>query len=180
MHKLRQLKLLVLYLISKKARDPLQPVVARYLITPFDVDATRALSHAYVGFAGLGRWQYSFHNINWKKLFSEKLVPLTQTEIVRYRRAAKLFTTVEVVTTLIWWDEKMAYFEHRIMHGSAISAIVYSTGTFFSGKERLPPNQYIVGLPPLPRTSAPEIIGILDIADKYFRSIEKPITTGPQ
>ncbi len=133
MHKLRQIKLLLLYLFDKRQRDPLQTVVCRFWITPFDVELRHTVSHAYLAFAGLGRWFWSFNNINWSGLLNG-WAPFTHSELVHYRRAAKLFTTVEVGTTLIWWDDKMAYLEHRLTQGDKLSAIVYSRGTFLRAR----------------------------------------------
>jgi hypothetical protein len=169
MHKLRLLKILLLYLINRQPTDPFRPLVCRFWITPFDVELTRAVSHSYLAFAGLGRWCWNFHNVNWKLLLRERWTPLTHSELVFYRRAAKLFSTIEMTTTLIWWDDKMAYFEHRLMQGDQVSAVVYSRGALFAGRERIPLSQCTVGTlaaPPMPR---PDIIGIWSAADSQFK-----------
>lgn len=166
MHKLRQLKLLLLYLLSRQPRDPLRPVVCRFWISPFDVELTRAASHSYLSFAGLGRWCWSFHNINWQAFVRDRWAPLTQSELVYYRRAAKIFTTVEVTTTLIWWDDKMCYLEHRLTQGEKLSAIVFARGTFFAGKERISPSKCAVGLPETPPMAKPGIVDIWSASDQ--------------
>lgn len=170
MHKLRQLKLLVRYLLKRPPNDPLRPVVSHFRVTPFDVELTRAVSHAYLAFAGLGRWDWSFHNIHWRGLLRERWAPLTHSELVHYRRAARLFSRIRVTTTLIWWDEKMAYLEHRIESEGRTSAIVYSRGTFFAGRERVAPGRCIVELPREQPSGKPAIVGIWEQADAHFAS----------
>lgn len=174
LHKLRHLKLLILCLIRGRTGNPLEPVVCRFLITPFDVEATRASSHTYMAFAGLGRWCYSFHNIDWKGLVRERWAPLTHSEIVHYRRAVSLFKIVEVATTVVWWDDKMFYFEHRITQGKILSAIIHSRGAFFRGRERLPPQRCVRGLPVSPPMNRPEIVDFWDSGAKLFQTAAQP------
>ena len=171
MHKQRQLKLFLLYLLDKKPRDPLRPVVCRFYITPFDVELTRAVSHAYLAFSGLGKWYWSFNNVNWRGLMKGRWTALTHSDLIHYRRAVKLFTVIEVTTTLIWWDEKMAYVEQRITQGDKVSAIVYSRGTFFAGKERISPRLGAVGLPVVPPMAKPGIIDIWSATDSYVHQV---------
>lgn len=171
MHKLRWFKLLVLYLFDRSPRDVLRPVTCRFWITPFDVELTSAVSHAYMAFAGLGRWCWNFHNIDWRGMLRYRWVPLTHSELVRYRRAARLFSTIEVTTTLIWWDEKMGYFEHRITQGRTESAIVYSRGACFAGKERVPLHACAIGAPTVPPMTRPAIIDLWSAADEMLKQV---------
>lgn len=169
MHKLRHLKLLLLYLLGSKPRDPLQPVVCRFLVTPFDAELTRAASHAYMAFAGLGRWCWSFHNIDWSGLLKERWAPLTHSELVHYRRAAGLFKVIDVTTTLIWWDQKMAYLEHRITQGQNVSAIVFARGTFYKGRERISPRQCVAGLADVEPPEKPAIVDFWNSGAEHFQ-----------
>lgn len=169
MHKIRLLKLLVLFLLNKRPRDLLRPAVCRFWITPFDVELTRAVSHAYMAFAGLGRWCWNFENIDWRGMIRERWTPLTHSELVYYRRAAKLFSTIEVTTKLIWWDEKMAYFEHRLAQGETVCAVVYSRGACFVGRARVPLDRCAIGAPAVPPMTRPDIVDVWSAADHLAR-----------
>jgi hypothetical protein len=169
MHKFRQLKLLLLFLFDRRPRDPLQPVVCRFLVTPLDAELTRAASQAYLAFAGLARWYYVFLNVDWRGLLRERWVPLTHSEMIQYRRAATLFSTIEVTTKIIWWNEKMVYFEHRFMQADMLSAISFSRGTFYRGRQRLDPRRCLVGLPEVPPMSKPGIVTFWDGCAEYFQ-----------
>lgn len=173
MHKFRLFKILLLYLLERQPRDLLRPVVCRFLVTPFDVELTRAVSHAYMAFAGLGRWSWNFRNIHWRGLLKERWTPLTHSELVYYRRAAKLFSTITVTTTLIWWDEKMAYFEHRLSQGDTVCVIVYSRGACFAGKERVPLRQCALGVPETPPMAKPGIVDVWAAADDRIKQQHK-------
>ena len=74
-----------------------------------------------------------------------------------------------MTTTLIWWDEKMAYFEHRLVQGEQVSAIVYSRGAFFAGKVRIPLSQCAVGALATPPMAKPGIIDIWSAADNQVK-----------
>ena len=171
MHKLRLLKLLLLYLLGRRSGDLLRPVVCRFRITPFDVELTHAVSHAYMAFAGLGRWCWNFNNVRWDRLLRERWTPFTHSELVHYRRAVRLFSVVEVTTTLIWWDDKMAYFEHRIVQGDKLCATVYSRGACFAGKERIPLHECTVNAPTTPSMDKPGIVDVWSAADAHFRQV---------
>lgn len=168
MHKLRLLRLFLSFLLGRRSNDPLRPVVCRFMITPLDAEVTRAVSHAYLAFAGLGRWFYCFHNIDWRGLLREKWAPLTQSEIIQYRRAAILFSRVEVTTTAIWWDEKMMYFEHSFKHGDTLCATSFSRGAFYKGRQRLAPVQCIKGLPEEPPMSKPGIVDYWNAGSEHL------------
>jgi hypothetical protein len=170
LHKFRQIKLLLKYLIKRVPSDPLRPVISHFWIGPFDVELTRTVSHTYLAFAGLGRWDWSFHNINWRGLLRERWAPLTHSELIHYRRAAPIFSRVEVVTSLLWWDDKMAYLEHRMMCRGRLSATVYSRGTFFAGRERISPSRCVVGLPQTPSGPKPQVVSLWEQADALFSS----------
>ena len=152
----------------------MEPAVCRFLITPFDAEATRASSHTYMAFAALGRWCYSFHNIDLKALLRERWAPLTHSEVVHYRRAVSLFSIVDVTTTLVWWDDKMAYLEHRITHGTTVCAIIHSRGAFFRGRDRLTPQRCIPGLPVSPPMDRPKIMEFWDGSAELFQAAAQP------
>lgn len=169
MHRLRLLRLLGLAIFDLRPRDPIRPVTFRLWMTPFDVEVTRAASHSYAAFAGLGRWAWSFHNVDWKGLLRERWVPLTQSELIQYRRACRIFTFVDVTTRLLWWDEKMAYFEHRVSQGDTVSAIVFSRGAFYKGKERVPADRLVRGLPAVPPMPRPDLVDYWNAANEHFQ-----------
>jgi len=107
------------------------------MVSPLDVELAHASSHAYMAWAGLGRWSWNFANIDMRRMFRERWTPFTHSERVYYRRAVSIFSIVEMTTTLVWWDEKMAYFEHRITQGGQLAAIVHSRGACYAAGKRI-------------------------------------------
>jgi Thioesterase-like superfamily len=158
LHALRVLRLLSQAMLDRRPKDVLRPVVANFRILPSDVELTRASSHTYMALAALGRWQASFCNVDMRRVWLERWAPLTHSEFIQYKRAVKIFSVVTVTTSVIWWDDKMLWFEHRMTQGPTLCAISYSRGTFYRGKERMQPTVCVVGLPSVPPMDKPRIV----------------------
>ncbi|MBI3789398.1 MAG: thioesterase family protein [Gemmatimonadetes bacterium] len=158
MHKLRLFRLILSALLDRSPRDPFAPRTFRVRVTPFDVEFTRAVSHAYLAWCGLGRWYLLFHNVDWRQLLRERWIPLTHSEVIQYKRAARWFSRVEVTTRAIWWDDKMLYFEHRLTEGDALAALCYSRGALYRGRQRLSASETMPGLPAQPPFPRPAIV----------------------
>jgi acyl-CoA thioesterase FadM len=158
LHAFRIVRLLSQSMLARRPKDVFAPVIANFRVLPSDVEFSRASSHTYLAFAALGRWQTSFCNADMRRGFRERWVPLTHSEIIHYKRAVKLFSVVSVTTTLLWWDEKMLWFEHRMTQGNTLCAVSNSRGTFYRGKERIPPTVCVPGLPNVPPIPEPSIV----------------------
>jgi acyl-CoA thioesterase FadM len=138
-------------------------------VTPFDLELAHAVSHAYLAFAGLGRWHWSFHNINWSSMLRHRWVPFTHSEMIQYQRALRLFRRVTVTSRMIWWDDKMGYFEHRIESDGRLAATAFSCGTFFQDGKPLRPLEGILGLKELPGDAPPAAVEHMRRAGELFR-----------
>ena len=158
MHKFRLLKLILRALLSRSAPDPIAARSFRVWVTPFDVEVTRAASHVYFAWAGLGRWCMVLHNVSWRRMLAEGWVPLTHSEMIQFKRAARLFSVVTVTTRAVWWDEKMLYFEHRMTQGETVMAVSYSRGALYRGKERVAPASTMPGMPAVPPFEMPAVV----------------------
>lgn len=169
MHKFRLLKIFLQSRLYSQPTDMLRPVRCRFMVSPFDVELSHASSHAYMAWAGLGRWSWNFANIDLRRMFRERWTPFTHSELVYYRRAVSIFSLVEMTTTLLWWDEKMAYFEHRMTQGGQVSAIVYSRGACYAAGKRIPISECSKGAQPLLPVTRPGIIDAWDASDLQFK-----------
>jgi acyl-CoA thioesterase FadM len=169
MYKFRLFKLFLRYLFTRQHRDMLRPVTCRFVVTPFEVELTHASSYTYMAYAALGRWSWNLACIDMRRMLRERWTPFTHSELVYYRRAVGMFSIVEMTTTLIWWDMKMAYFEHRMTQGEQVSAIVYSRGACYSGGKRIAINQTVEGAPALPPMAKPAIVDGWAALDAEFK-----------
>ena len=169
MHKLRLLRIFLLSLSDTRPTDMLRPVTCRFMVSPFDVELTHASSHAYMAWAGLGRWSWNFANIDMRRMLRERWTPFTHSELVYYRRAVGIFSMVDMTTTLVWWDEKMAYFEHRMTQGGQLAAIVYSRGACYAAGKRIPIDQCSKGAQPVLPAVRPDIVNAWTVADVEFK-----------
>lgn len=137
MYKFRLFKLLLAYLMGKRQPDVLGPVTVQLRLTPFEVELSHASSYAYMAYAALGRWSWTLACMDLRRMLRERWTPFTHSELVYYRRALPLFSRVELCTRLIWWDEKMAYFEHRVTQDGQLAALVYSRGAYYARGKRI-------------------------------------------
>lgn len=170
MYKFRLFKLLLRYLFGKQQGDMLGPVTVRVRVTPFEVELTHASSYTYMAYAALGRWSWNFACIDMRRMLRERWTPFTHSETVYYRRALSVFSLVDITTTLIWWDDKMAYFEHRMTQGENLSAIVYSRGACYASGKRIPITQTGRGAPDVPPMPKPAIVDAwVDAMDPAFK-----------
>lgn len=169
MYKLRLLKLFIRYLFTKQQHGMTRPVTCRFRVSPLEVELTHASSYAYMSYAALGRWSWNFAYINMRRMLRERWTPFTHSELVYYRRAVSLFSIVEMTTTLIWWDERMGYFEHRMTQGGQLAAIVYSRGACYAGGKRIPVNETGLGAPADPPMVKPGIVDAWTALDMEFK-----------
>ena len=143
MHRLRWLRILIGCLLSKKPKDPRAPVTCTFWITPLDVEFASAYSHTFFSFQALGRWKHIIYNFPVKQFIREMWSPYAYAEIIRFQRAIKLFSKVDVVTTLFYWDDKMVYYEHRIIVKGELASRGFSRGAMWSKQGRINPHDFV-------------------------------------
>jgi hypothetical protein len=143
MHRFRWLCMIIGCLFSGKSKDPLAPVSSIFWITPFDVEFASAYSHTFFSFQALGRWKYTIKNFPMRRFFREKWSPYTYAEIIRFQRTMKLFSKVQSITRVYYWDEKMVYFEHKLLVNSELVARGFSRGAYHNSKGRINPYDFI-------------------------------------
>ena len=143
MHRFRWLCIVIGCLFSGKSKDPLAPETCTFWITPLDVEFASAYSHTFFSFQALGRWKHIIKNFPMKRLIRERWSPYTYAEIIRYQRAMKLFSKVQVITRFYYWDDKMVYYEHRLIVNGELAARGFSRGAMYSSKGRVSPYDFI-------------------------------------
>jgi len=143
MHRFRELCILIGCLFSGKSKDPLAPETCTFWITPFDVEFASAYSHTFLSFQALGRLKHIIKNLPMKRLVREMWSPYTYAEIIRFQRAMKLFSKVHVITRFYYWDDKMVYYEHRIIVNGELAARGFSRGAMWSSKGRVNPYDFL-------------------------------------
>lgn len=172
MYHIRLAWLMIAQLFGTRRRDPMRSVVRRFWVTPFDVELTMASSYSYFSFAALGRWAFFLDNGDLRGIFREGWAPMTHSEIIRFQKAASIFSPVTVATKVIWWDEKMMYLEHRMSVRGDLCAVGFSRGAFYKKRERVPPYICAPGLPEIPPFAKPEVVGFLQRSDAHFAARE--------
>ena len=67
----------------------------------------------------------------------------------------------------------MAYLEHRITQGEAVSAIAFARGTFYKGRERIAPLRCIAGLDAVQPPTKPAIVDFWNSGAEHFQVAPK-------
>ena len=106
--------MLILSFFSKNDRSPLLAVESNFLITPFDLDFAATASSSYGEFSMLSRWHHFFEKRSLYEFYREGNVAFGHSELIRFRRATKLFDQLRVVTQIIYWNEKTIYLQHKM------------------------------------------------------------------
>lgn len=121
------------------AASPLASVTSRFRITPLDTGISKLKSDKFLhlvesaqidffirtGLMGIFiRRGYSFVNVS---------------QIIRFSKPVKVFSGVEIVSRIIYWDERIAYFEHLfLVRGDRCACVLVKT-KFKQGSKTIEP-----------------------------------------
>ena len=107
-----------------------------FRVWPFDCDINFHLTNArYLALCDLSRIYYMGQGGVLGKLVKRKWLPVVQSQEISYFRAINPFQKAEVVTKLVYWDEKYWYTEHKFVVAGHICAVVQVRGVFTHGKK---------------------------------------------
>ena len=102
-----------------------------FRVWPFDCDVNFHLTNArYLALCDLSRIYYMGQVGVLGKLFKRKWFPVVQSQEVSYFKPINPFQHIEVVTKLVYWDEKYWYTEHTFVVADRVCAVVQVRGVF--------------------------------------------------
>lgn len=107
-----------------------------FRVWPFDCDINFHLTNArYLALCDLSRIYYMGQVGVLGKLFKRKWFPVVQSQEVSYFKPVNPLQRVEVLTRLIYWDEKYWYTEHQFVAADRVCAVVQVRGVFTHGRK---------------------------------------------
>lgn len=146
MFRLRLLRLVILWFISKK-RTLLDTHTLTLIAWPLiDVDVTRMMAHAYTRAMALGRYQSVFASEFRHIAFSQALFPMTIAESTSLLKPIKIFERFTVTSQIICWNEHRFYMEQKILVRGDLRAHAIVEGLVFSPKGKLSPSELFAKL----------------------------------
>lgn len=130
--------------------DVLAPVVSPYRVLPHELDLRDHLpNYAFFRFAemNINKWAY-VTGVDDRADYDVWILAATQVVFLRQLKALQRF---HVITQVMYWDKKYAYFQHEFMlnhgqKGEARAAILLSKLVFSALGKQTPPAQ-ILGNP---------------------------------
>lgn len=132
-----------------------------FRVWPHDCDLNFHMNNGrYLTFMDLGR----IHLIGQMKLLSrfvkDRWHPILGAAEISFIRPLAPLQKFFLVTRMITWDDKYFYIEQRFVTGEdRLCAVAYVRGLFMVGREKIPPQQAIALLGPVPPAPPmPEIL----------------------
>ena len=109
---------------TRRRRSVLEADVARYRVCLVDVDRNRHMNNAkFLRVGNFARRSFWAHADVWRLCLERPTINLVVTaQTIRYRRELKLFDRYEVVSKLLFWDDKCFYTEHRFVKENFVHA----------------------------------------------------------
>ncbi|HEU4996179.1 MAG TPA: acyl-CoA thioesterase [Gemmatimonadaceae bacterium] len=126
---------------------------------PTDLDVLLHVNNGkYLSMMDLGRLDLMRRAGIYAPIRERGWYPVVTAQTIQYRRSLRLFQRFEIVTRVLWWDDKYILLEQRFERGSEPVAHGLIRGRFLSrGGEAVPMRELIAlaGNPPRP-TDVPD------------------------
>ena len=128
-----RLRLRLLWLIFasffKKPISLLDESVITLWVLPNDVDITKITNDRYVTIMDLGRMDYAFRVGLRSTMVKKKWIPVATFVNVRFRYPLRIFQRYQLKTRILWWDEKVFYWEQTFLRDGRVLATGHVGGT---------------------------------------------------
>lgn len=140
---LRNILTVLAALFKYGAENPLSPVIARFRITPLDTGISKLKSDKFLHLVESAQIDF-FIRTSLIGIFIRRgygFVNISQ--IVKFSKPVKVFSHVEVVSQIIYWDARCVYFEHLLMVDRERHACVLVKTKFKQGRKTVEPARLI-------------------------------------
>jgi acyl-CoA thioesterase FadM len=114
----------------------LDPSTLPIRIWPTDVDAFGHLNNGRcLTLMDMGRWDLALR-AGWQRAMRARgWRPIVGAASVRFRRELRPFQKCDLVTRMVWWDERSFYFDQRLQRGEVVFARAFIRGVVTQGKQ---------------------------------------------
>jgi len=132
---------LLLFLLWALIRPRLTPAgvsVISLRVLPNDVDILHVTNDRYLAYMDLGRNDIAVRLGLFSATRKLGAYPSVRYCCLRFRRAARLLSKVELRTRLLCWEEEAAWFEQEFFLGGRSIALGYCCAEMRSGKKNVP------------------------------------------
>jgi len=134
---LRFFRVLIQALFSKKIAL-LDESCLSFRVMPWDCDFNFHLTNSrYSSFMDLGRVYYMSQVGIFKKLLKRKWFPVIHSAEYAFIRPVAPFRKINMITRIIYWDDKYFYMEQRFECRGQLCALCLVRGLFIHDKEKI-------------------------------------------
>ena len=135
-----RLRILWLFISSfwKMPLGLLEESVLDLVVLPTDVDITKVSNDRYVALMDLGRVDLALR-VGLREAMVKKLwAPLVTVHSIRFRHPLKIFQKYQLITRVVWWDDKTFYFEQIFKRNDRVLATGYVSSTLMNEDGAIP------------------------------------------
>jgi acyl-CoA thioesterase FadM len=129
----RNLLTFLMALLAPRADSPLSTTVSHFRVMPWDVGVRMLKSDRYLLLAEASQIDYIVKSGLWRRQMREGLSFVNAAQMVRFSRPIGLFQPVRVETTIVFADQRFAYFSHalfvgEVRHGEVLVKMKFKRG----------------------------------------------------
>lgn len=116
---------------SAPRQDPRGEFRIKLRVYPNDLDSNLHVNNGrYLTLFDIGRFDLVMRSGLWTVMRKNKWYPVLSGAAIRFKASLEAFETVDLVTRLVYWDEKWIYIEHRLEKGGRVAAKGMVKGIF--------------------------------------------------
>lgn len=169
-----RLLLLVFFSFWKKPMDILDESVITLTVLPNDIDIRKISDDRYFALMDLGRMDIVFRTGLLKSMLRNKWLPLVTFNTLRFRYPLKVFQRYQLITKIVWWDDKTFYWKQTFARKGRVVATGYVCGTALGPHGPVPSSQILSELgQSVTKPSQPEIVARLKELEDLIHATQK-------
>jgi acyl-CoA thioesterase FadM len=144
---IRNLIAVISALFSRGQIDARSRVICHFLITPFDCGTNVLKSDKYLQLVESAQLDFLIKTKLLGKLMSSNIHFVNASQLVKFMKPVRMFSTVRVETSILYADAKCAYFSHSFFLQNQQHAEVFVKMKFKRGSTTVSPVEIAGDLP---------------------------------
>jgi acyl-CoA thioesterase FadM len=123
--------------LGRRLDLPAEPSHLTFRVWFHDLDPFRHMNNGrYLTLMDLGRTDLMVRSGLARAAFAQKWTPIASAVVIRFRREMRLFQKFQLVTRIIWWDERQSVIEQAFIleggkhHGQVAAHAMFKGGLY--------------------------------------------------
>lgn len=130
-------------LLSQGVFTSRSTTLSSYWVTPFDAGTHVLKSDKYLQLAEAAQLDFLIKTKLLRTLLRRRIAFVNASQLIKFSKPINLFARVRVDTSIIYWDERCAYFSHTFLVGNSRKGEVLVKMKFKRGAVTVPPAEVI-------------------------------------